>query len=148
MMQPLDRLLDRALHEDLTDSRCPTWWAPSRGEILGKATHVHHPSRRCHSMAALETTREYLAAAIRAPEWFRSAGVGLTVPVLAPCSRISPPCPAALASAAANLGRPCSSSTAAPHSAAESLPHRLCGSATSAESPWEFPPIVPRFNYS
>ena len=75
MMQPLDRLIDRALHEDLTNSPdARLGGLPHAGNFLAsKATHVHHSSRRCHSTAALETTREYLAIAIRAP--VRGSGV-------------------------------------------------------------------------
>jgi hypothetical protein len=101
MMQSLDRLLDRALHEDLTDSpdarlgRLPhaeKFLAKRRTFItlLGGATARPRSKRRA-SISPL-------------PFAHRSAGVGLTLPVLALCSRIAPPCPTALARRLAHCG--------------------------------------------
>ena len=53
MMQPLDRLLDRALHEDLTASPdARLGGLPHAEKVSAKRRTFITPSRRCHSMAA------------------------------------------------------------------------------------------------
>jgi len=101
MMQSLDRLLDRALHEDLTDSPdARLGGLPHAEKFLAKRrTFI---TLLCGATARPRSKRR--ASISPLPFAHRSAGVGLTLPVLALCSRIAPPCPTALARRLAHCG--------------------------------------------